>query len=438
MALFSIVDARRRSGQKLLAKLERRSDGILDPKVVAQAAKIVDSVRRRGDRALLKAVKKYDGVKQSTVADLRLQPERADRRTLPAGFEHALERAIVAVERYHEAQRHGNVRLEEAGILLEERRKPLKRVGIYIPGGRATYPSSVVMTVGPAKLAGVEEIVVATPLAGWERSPSLRHALERLGVSEVWAMGGAHGVAAMAYGTESIRRVDKIVGPGNAWVTAAKHLVSTNVGIEGLTGPSEVVIVATGSADPALVAADLLAQAEHDPQATSMLITDQASLARRVRSEVKSQLKSLATASTIKLSLRDHGGAVVVPNLETALEWVERIAPEHLQLIGEEAESLADRVRNAGATFVGEATPVAFGDYIAGPSHCLPTGGSARYASALGVEDFVRRSHLVQFSATAAGRCARATSILADVEGLPAHAAAADRRSDFAGEDSTR
>ena len=438
MALFSIVDARRRSGQKLLARLESRSDGILDPKVVAQAAKIVDSVRRGGDKALLKAVKKYDGVKRSKVADLRLRPERADRRTLPAGFEHALERSIVAVERYHEAQRHGNVRLEEAGILLEERRKPLKRVGIYIPGGRATYPSSVVMTVGPAKLAGVEEIVVATPLGGWERSPSLRHALERLGVTEVWAMGGAHGVAAMAYGTDSIRRVDKIVGPGNAWVTAAKHLVSTNVGIEGLTGPSEVVIVATGSADPTLVAADLLAQAEHDPQATCILITDQASLARRVRSEIKTQIKSLETASTIKLSLRDHGGAVVVPNLETALEWVERIAPEHLQLVGEEAESLADRVRNAGATFVGEATPVAFGDYIAGPSHCLPTGGSARYASALGVEDFVRRSHLVQFSATAAGRCARATSILADVEGLPAHAAAADRRSDFAGEDSTR
>ena len=438
MALFSIVDARRRSGQKLLARLQRRSDGILDPKVVAQAARIVDSVRRGGDKALLKAVKKYDGVKRPRVADLRLQPERADRRTLPAGFEHALERAIVAVERYHEAQRHGNVRLEEAGILVEERRKPLKRVGVYIPGGRATYPSSVVMTVGPAKLAGVEEIVVATPLAGWERSASLRHALERLGVTEVWAMGGAHGVAALAYGTESIRRVDKIVGPGNAWVTAAKHLVSTHVGIEGLTGPSEVVIVATGAADPKLVAADLLAQAEHDPQATSILITNQASLARRVRAEIKSQMAPLATAATIKLSLRDYGGAVVVPDLDSALEWVDRIAPEHLQLIGEEAESLVDRVRNAGAIFVGEATPVAFGDYIAGPSHCLPTGGSARYASALGVEDFVRRSHLVQFSATAAGRCARATSILAGVEGLPAHAAAADLRADFAGEESTR
>lgn len=438
MALFSIVDARRRSGEKLLTRLENRSDGILDPKVVAQAAKIVDSVRRGGDKALLRAVKKYERVKRSQVADLRLRPERADRRTLPAGFEHALERAIVAVERYHEAQRHGNVRVEEAGILLEERRKPLKRVGVYIPGGRATYPSSVVMTVGPAKLAGVEEIVVTTPLVGWERSASLRHALERLGVTEVWAMGGAHGVAALAYGTETIRRVDKIVGPGNAWVTAAKHLVSTHVGIEGLTGPSEVVIVATGAADPALVAADLLAQAEHDPQASTLLITDQASLARRVRHEIKTQIKSLDTASTIKLSIRDHGGAVIVPNMETALEWVERVAPEHLQLVGEAAEALADRVRNAGAVFVGEATPVAFGDYIAGPSHCLPTGGSARYASALGVDDFVRRSHLIQFSATAAGRCARATSILADVEGLPAHAEAARRRTDFAGEDSTR
>ncbi|MDA8016596.1 MAG: histidinol dehydrogenase [Thermoanaerobaculia bacterium] len=438
MALFSIVDARRRSGQKLLNRLESRSDGILDPKVVAQTAKIVDSIRRGGDRSLLKAVRKFDGVKRSQVVDLRLRPERADRRTLPAGFEHALERAIVAVERYHEAQRHPSIRLEEAGIRLEEQRRPLRRVGVYVPGGRATYPSSVVMTVGPAKLAGVEEIVVATPLAGWERSASLRHALERLGVTEVWAMGGAHGVAALAYGTETIRRVDKIVGPGNAWVTAAKHVVSTRVGIEGLTGPSEVVIVATGSADPSLVAADLLAQAEHDPQATTLLITDQAALARRVRSQIKTQIRSLETAPVIRQSLHLHGGAVVVPNLETALEWVERIAPEHLQLVGEEAETLADRVRNAGAVFVGEATPVAFGDYLAGPSHCLPTGGSARYASALGVEDFVRRSHLVQFSATAAERCARATAILADVEGLPAHAEAARRRSDLAREDGTR
>lgn len=438
MALFSIVDARRRSGQKLLERLENRSEGILDPKVVSQTAKIVDSVRRGGDKGLLKAVKKYDGVKKKSVGELRLRPERADRRTLPAGFEHALERSIVAVERYHEAQRHGSIRLEEAGILLEERRRPLKRVGVYIPGGRATYPSTVVMTVGPAMLAGVEEIVVVTPLAGWERSASLRHALERLRVTEVWALGGAHAVAALAYGTETIRPVDKIVGPGNAWVTAAKHLVSTRVGIDGLAGPSEVVIVATGDPDAGLVAADLLAQAEHDPQATPLLLTDKASFARKVRREVKSQLKSLDTASTAKLALRDHGGAVVVPNLETALEWVERIAPEHLQLVGEEAESLADRVRNAGAIFVGEATPEVFGDYLAGPSHCLPTAGTARFASALGVEDFIRRSHLVQFSATAAGRCARAAAILADVEGLPAHAEAARRRTDFAGEDSTR
>jgi histidinol dehydrogenase len=438
MTRFSIVDARRRSGTRLLERLETRSDGILDPKVVAQTARIIGAVRRGGDKALLRAVRRYEGIKRSRVADLRLKPERADRRTLPAGFEHALERAIVAVERYHEAQRHGNVRLEEAGILLEERRRPLKRVGVYIPGGRATYPSTVVMTVGPAVLAGVEEIVVVTPLVGWERSPSLRHALERLRVTEVWALGGAHAVAALAYGTETIRPVDKIVGPGNAWVTAAKHLVSSHVGIEGLTGPSEVVIIATGSPDPALVAADLLAQAEHDPQATSLLITDQMSIARHVRTEIKKQLKTLATAPTIRRSLRDHGGAVLVPNMETALEWAERIAPEHLQLIGEQAEALADRVRNSGAIFVGEATPVAFGDYLAGPSHCLPTGGSARYASALGVDDFMRRSHLVQFSATAAGRCARATAILAEVEGLPAHAEAARLRADFVGEGSTR
>lgn len=437
MALFSIVDARRRSGRKLRDQLESRAAGILDPKVVSKTSKIVDSVRRKGDKGLLAAVKKFDGVKRRSVEDLRLVPERADRRTLPAGFEHALERSIVAVERYHEAQRHGDVKVEEAGILLEERRRPLRRVGVYIPGGRATYPSSVVMTVGPAKLAGVEEIVVTTPLAGWERSASLRHALERLGVKEVWALGGAHAVAALAYGTETIERVDKIVGPGNAWVTAAKHLVSAHVGIDGLAGPSEVVIVATAAADPALVAADLLAQAEHDPLATPLLVTDRKSLAKKVRKEIKSQLKELSTADTAKAALKRNGGAVVVPNFETALEWVEAIAPEHLQLVGEEAEALAPRVRNSGAIFVGEATPEVFGDYLAGPSHCLPTAGTARFASALGVEDFIRRSHLVRFSATAAGRSARAAAVLAEVEGLPAHAEAARRRTHFSGDGNT-
>lgn len=429
MGIVQITKAESRAGAKLLARLEDRGRHILDPKIVKAADAIVQGVRGGGDKALLKAARKFDGVTARKVADLRLQPERTDRRDLPAGFEHALERAIVAVERYHEGQRHAGFRIAEAGVELTENRRALRRVGVYIPGGRATYPSSVVMTVVPAKLAGVEEIVVATPMAGFRRSPSLRHVLERLGVKEVWAMGGAHAVAAMAYGTESIARVDKIVGPGNAWVTAAKHLVSGSVAIDGLAGPSEVLIVASGkNVDADWVAADLLAQAEHDPLATALLVTDNAKLAKAVDAQLAKRLKTLSTAKVAKASLKNYGAVVVVRDMETALQWAERIAPEHLQLVGSEAEALAERIRNSGAVFVGASTPEVFGDYIAGPSHVLPTAGTARFTSALGVEDFVRRSHIVRFSDEAASRVAAATGVLADVEGLPAHAASARLR----------
>jgi histidinol dehydrogenase len=241
-------------------------------------------------------------------------------------------------------------------------------------------------------------------------------------------MGGAHAVAAFAYGTESVRRADKIVGPGNAWVTTAKHLVSGAVAIDNLAGPSEVVIVASGDADPERLAADLLAQAEHDPQSLALLITDRRKLAKAVAKEVDRQLADLETAAVARASIRDQGAAVVVDGMDEALRWVEEIAPEHLQLIGEEAEALAERVVNAAATFVGEATPVVFGDYLAGPSHVLPTAGTARFSSALGVEDFVRRTHQVRFTAGAAARRASAAARLAEIEGLPAHARSARLR----------
>jgi histidinol dehydrogenase len=241
-------------------------------------------------------------------------------------------------------------------------------------------------------------------------------------------MGGAHAVAALAYGTETIRRVDKIVGPGNAWVTAAKKMVVGDVAIDGINGPSEVVIVADASADPGDVAADLLAQAEHDPLAAAVLITPDAKLAKRVAAEIERQLQDLSTAETVRAALAGFGTALLVEDMEEALELVERIAPEHLQLVGPEAEALADRVVAAGAVFVGGSTPEVFGDYMAGPSHVLPTCGSARFASALGVEDFLRRSHRLRFSRVAAGHRAAATATLAEAEGLPGHAAAARRR----------
>jgi histidinol dehydrogenase len=492
-----VLDAGSRAGRRRIAELERRGAVVLDPRLMRRAAKIVEAVRRGGDRALLDLARRLDGAVARSARDLVLARRAddggrvprpwqgsGDAEELPAGFPEALERAIAAVERFHAPQVRQGYRLaSDDGIDLEERVLPLARVGVYVPGGRASYPSTVVMTVVPARLAGVTEIVVATPAAAFHGSAALRHTLRRLGVDEVWGVGGAQAVAALAYGTESLRRVDKIVGPGNAWVTAAKRLVAGEVGIDGLAGPSEVVILAGDEADPANraapanqaspanqadpenIAADLLAQAEHDPLAVALLITPSRRLARRVAAAVAAQLDAMergggahpamramgamgamravgamgamggalsagsaGSARTARAALGRFGAALVVEDWEAALELVERLAPEHLQLVGAGAEALAPRVRSAGAVFVGAATPEVFGDYVAGPSHVLPTCGSARFASALGVEDFLRRCHTVRFTPAAAARWAEAAACLAEAEGLPAHAAAARRR----------
>ncbi len=424
MAILNIVKADSRAGRQLRERLRNRGDELLDARVLERAGRIVDSVRRGGDRALVKAVRKYDRSVARKVDELRLA-KPSDEEALAPGVEEALERAITAVERYHQPQVHEGYRTEESGVELVERRSALKRVGIYVPGGRAAYPSTAVMTVVPARLAGVEEIVVVTPPRAWQASSALRYVLDRLGVREVWGMGGAQAVAALAYGTQSVPRVDKIVGPGNAWVTAAKHLVSGDVAIDGLAGPSEVVIVASGDADPGLVAADLLAQAEHDPRALALLVTDDRKLAKSVVGELSRQIKNLPNAAVTREAL---DSALIVADMDQALAVAEEVAPEHLQLIGEGAEALVERAHSASAIFVGAMTPTAFGDYLAGPSHVLPTAGTARFASALGVEDFVRRSHVVRFDAVAAKRAAAAVAILADAEGLPAHAASARKR----------
>ncbi len=421
---MKIVRSDSRQGRKLLERLVHRGDDLLDGDVLGRAGKIVDSVRRGGDRALLEAVRRYDRSPARSIDDLCLAvPEEVD--GLAPGIEEALERAIARVERFHERQVHPGYRMAENGVELVERRAPFGRVGVYVPGGRAAYPSTAVMTVVPARLAGVEEIVVVTPPLAWEASGALRFVLGRLGVTEVWGMGGAQAVAALAHGTESVRRVDKIVGPGNAWVTAAKHLVSADVAIDGLAGPSEVVVVADGGADPALVAADLLAQAEHDPRALALLVTDRRKLAKQVSAEVDRQLADLPTAAVAKQALE---AVLLVADMDEALDVAQRVAPEHLQLIGTGAEALAERATMASAVFVGAGSPVVFGDYLAGPSHVLPTAGTARFSSALGVEDFVRRSHVVRLDDGAARRLAGAAATLADAEGLPAHAASARRR----------
>jgi histidinol dehydrogenase len=428
---FPLVEADSEKGEKVLDRLLRRAEKVLDKKVRKGARRLVRGVQEKGDPFLLEAVNRLDGAGFAEVGELRLPlPDlAAEKERLPEGFAEALERAIEAVEVFHRRQVTPGYTLEKGGVTLSERREALRRVGVYVPGGRASYPSTVLMTVIPARLAGVEEIAVATPPGGFSRQAPLRYTLARLGVDEVWGMGGAQAVAAFAYGTATVPRVDKIVGPGNAWVTAAKREVMGDVGIDGLAGPTEVLVVAEeGAAEPAAVAADLLAQAEHDPRAAAVLLTPSRSLAREVRRELRRQLEGLATAELARESLKSFGVALLVDRVEDALAWIERFAPEHLQLIGPEAEALAPQVRSAGAIFLGAATPEVFGDYVAGPSHVLPTGGSARFASALGVEDFVRRSHTVRFTPQAAGAWAETAGRLADAEGLPAHAASARRR----------
>ncbi|HBL26203.1 MAG TPA: histidinol dehydrogenase [Acidobacteria bacterium] len=423
------VHARTPEGRQAVERLLGRGAQILDPQTLGRAGEILDGVRREGDAALVRYARELDGAVAATAAELALAPG-GGRDEVPPAFVAAMEEAIRAVERFHAPQVRSGYVLEKDGVWLEERIEPLRRVGVYVPGGRAAYPSTVVMTVVPARVAGVAEIAVATPPGSYRANAALRWTLERLGVREIWGMGGAHAVAAFAYGTGTIRRVDKIVGPGNAWVTAAKKLVVGDVAIDGIAGPSEVVILADGSALPIAdrLAADLLAQAEHDPQAAAVLITPDPRLAYLVGAQVELQLTDLATAETARASWERFGAILVVESLDEAVELVNRIAPEHLQLVGPSVERLADRIHAAGAVFLGPDTPEVFGDYIAGPSHVLPTCGSARFTSALGVEDFLRRSHRIRFTPAAAARRAEAAAVLADAEGLPAHAASARRR----------
>ena len=422
------VDSRR--GEKEMERLRSRGRSTIDRKTLRRARSIVDAVRRRGDRALLAHVAEHDGIAVDRAGSLRQPLASIDdlRHRLPTAFEEALERAIAAVDAFHAPQVRPGYEYEHSGVRLEERRHPLRRVGIYVPGGNFPYPSTVLMTVIPARLAGVEEIVVATPPRAFATSLPLRFTLARLDVREIWGMGGAHAIAALAYGTETVRRVDKIVGPGNVWVNAAKQVVAGDVGVDWLPGPTEIVVFADASADAALVAADLLAQAEHDVQAAAILITDDRRFAKAVAEEIEAQLATLSTAEIARESIRRYGVALVVDEIERGLDLVEAIAPEHLQLMGAGPEALLDRVSRAGAIVVGRSSTAVFGDYVAGPSHVLPTGGSARWASALGVEDFIRRSHTIRFTPQAAQAWAEAAATLADVEGLAAHAAAARRR----------
>jgi len=384
--------------------------------------RIIGEVRSRGDEALFDYTRKLDGV--------RLDSLEADRREIVAAYGmtareviSALEFAARRIRDFHLACGH------KAGLIpidkhLKSQVLPLQRVGLYVPGGTAAYPSTVLMMVIPARVAGVEEIIMVSPPGKDGRIPApTLIAADIAKVNRIFKLGGAQAIAALAYGTESMPRVDKICGPGNIFVTVAKRMVYGIVDIDGLEGPSEIVIVADEKANPAFCAADLLAQAEHDPLASAILITTSKDLADRVDEEIEIQLRKLTRCSTIKKAI-DAGMLVLVDSMSQAVELVNLFAPEHLSIMTSNASGLVRKIRNAGCIFIGGNSPVALGDYVAGPSHVLPTGGSARFGSALGVADFLKINNIVALDKVSMRQLSRTAMVIAKAEGLDAHAQA--------------
>jgi histidinol dehydrogenase len=388
---------------------------------------VLAAVRTEGLAALLHYAREFDRA-ELTEATIRVTDAEieAGAAACPREVREAIVFAAGRIRSYHERQRPADLRFtDEAGVELGWRWTPLEAVGVYVPGGRAAYPSTVLMNAVPAAAAGVERIAMVTPPGRLQ--PAVLAAAKAAGVTEIWRVGGAQAVAALAYGAGPIRPVDKIVGPGNAFVTAAKRRVYGAVGIDALAGPSEIVVVADARNDPAWIAADLLSQAEHDPAAQSILITDDDPFALRVEAAVRAQLETLATGVDAAASWRDHGAVVIAP-LDQAPGLVDRIAPEHVEFAVEQPERLADRVRHAGAIFLGRFTPEAVGDYVAGSNHVLPTSRAARFSSGLSLYDFLKRTSVIKCDETAFAALGPATVALAEAEGLPAHARSAALR----------
>jgi histidinol dehydrogenase len=385
---------------------------------------ILAEVKAYGDRALLQLTLEFDRLDLAKIS-MRVTADEIDaaaKSCEPQALA-ALKLACERIEAYHLRQKPSDERFTDAlGVELGSRWTAIEAVGLYVPGGTAAYPSSVLMNAVPAKVAGVPRLVMVVPAPDGKLSPLVLAAAKLAGVDEIYRIGGAQAVAALAYGTETITPVAKIVGPGNAYVAAAKRLVFGQVGIDMIAGPSEVLILAdkTGNAD--WIAADLLAQAEHDASAQSILITDDADLAAQVEKAVASQLKTLLRATVASASWRDFGAIIMVPKLDDALALVDRLAPEHLEIAAADAEQLAARIRNAGAIFIGAHTPEAIGDYVAGSNHVLPTTRSARFSSGLGVLDFMKRTSILKCGPDQLRALGPAAIALGEAEGLTAHA----------------
>ncbi|CDX20078.1 bifunctional histidinal dehydrogenase and histidinol dehydrogenase [Mesorhizobium sp. ORS 3324] len=412
------------------ADFEQRFSAFLTTKrevsadVEAVVRDIIARVRAEGDKALADYTLKFD---KADLGELGIAVSRDDIAKAyaaadPATVE-ALEFARDRIRSHHERQKPQDDRYTDAaGVELGSRWTAIEAVGLYVPGGTASYPSSVLMNAVPAKVAGVERIVIVVPASGGVINPLVLVAADLAGVSEIYRVGGAQAVAALAYGTETIRPVAKIVGPGNAYVAAAKRQVFGTVGIDMIAGPSEVLVVADKDNDPDWIAADLLAQAEHDASAQSILITDNAAFGKRVEQAVERQLKALPRAETAAASWRDFGAVILVSTIEASLPLVDRIAAEHVELAFDDAESFLGRMRNAGAVFLGRHTPEVIGDYVGGSNHVLPTARSARFSSGLSVLDFVKRTSILKLGPEQLKALAPAAIALAKAEGLDAHA----------------
>ncbi len=424
-----VVEKGTREFDAVLERLEGRGAAEDAASVEGAVREILDAVARDGDRALVELTERFDGVRLDP-AGLRIPPGdlEAAWEAIPAADRDAIRLAADRVRAFHEGQRERSWFTEEDGVILGQRVTPLDAVGIYVPGGTASYPSSVLMNAIPARVAGVGRVVMVSPTPGGRVNPHVLAAAWACGVREVYRVGGAQAVAALAYGTETVPRVDKIVGPGNIYVATAKRLVYGRVDIDMVAGPSEILVVSDGTGSPAWIAADLLSQAEHDPWATAVLVCTDRAFAREVAREVEAQLRELPRADTARASWEERGAVLVVGSLEEACEVADRVAPEHLELAVDRPWDLLGRVRHAGAIFLGHNTPEALGDYAAGPNHVLPTAGTARFYSPLGVYDFVKRSSVLSFSAGALARLADPVIRIARLEGLEAHARAVEKR----------
>lgn len=414
---------------RLDAKLQRirQRNVAFDAELMSQVTAIIDDVRLRGDAALIDYAAAFDGLVMRP-ADLSIGWESLHEAAAGVDIKvvEALREAIARVRAFHECERQLSWDMDRPnGVRLGQRVTPIERVGLYVPGGTASYPSSVVMNVVPAQVAGVDRIVVVTPPGSIQNNPAVAAALVELNVKEVYAVGGAQAIAALAYGTETIPRVDKITGPGNKFVAAAKKQVFGVVGIDSIAGPSEVVVLADETARPTYVAADLLAQAEHSEDASAILVTTSEPLAREVSREITEQINHLPRASIITKSLADFGAIIVVNDFTEACVFVNELAPEHLEIMARDDELISAQIRNVGAIFFGEQTPEAAGDYLAGPNHVLPTAGAARFSSALSVHDFLKRTNFLRYHAAELRRTAPLIATLAMEEGLDGHARSA-------------